>query len=90
MSAIDTSVFARRGSRLADEGASLWRTVAESVSDLANPLGGIVDTPRWYEGFRRDRDAIRRDFWNAITTYTRSADVIPGQEQLFDPERVGA
>ena len=74
-------------------GSPLRSAITDSVARLANPFGSIADTAPWYRGFVRDRDALRGDFWNAIVAYTLSddsADELPGQERLFDPERVGA
>jgi hypothetical protein len=71
---------------------SFGSALFESVARLANPYGAIADRAPWYAGFLRDRDALRGDFWNAITAYTLKDDAspsIPGQERLFDPEHVG-
>jgi hypothetical protein len=71
----------------------LRSAITDSIARLANPFGSIADPTPWYRGFVRDRDSLRGDFWNAIVSYTlsdESADQVPGQGRLFDPERVGA
>jgi hypothetical protein len=70
-----------------------WSAVAEGVASLANPWGELGEEVPWYGGFARDRWALSHDFWHAVTYFTLSqepADVIEGQERLFDPESVGA
>ena len=71
----------------------VWAAIADSLAAIANPWGAFAERTAWYLGFLRDHDALARDFWNAAAAYTLSPELeeeLPGQERLFDPERVGA